>query len=98
MSAFDILAGIAILFPDFSPYTYLLFIIFYLAIFHIIKGGLSIITALSVGFMYDIAGIIDILTGVVMFAMYSGINYSFFWIIGTLVLIKGIWSFIASLS
>ena len=96
LAAMDVLAGISILspwLPFFGSFFY-----FYLALFHIVKGGWSMLTAFGSGFYYDLAGFIDLLSGVAMFIIYFEIAYSFFWVIGAAVLLKGVWSFVASLA
>lgn len=90
----DILAGISILYPH--SFLFGLLFYFYLALFHFFKGGWSILASLAGNFYFDILGIIDVVTGIAMFALYSEIDFAFFWIIGVIILLKGLWSFLFS--
>lgn len=91
----DMLAGIAVMFPNF--FTSLSLLIFFLAIVHVLKGTWSILTSLADSFRYDVLGAIDLVTGGIMFALYANVTYSFFWVIGAVVMFKGIWSLLFSL-
>ncbi len=96
LSAMDVLAGVSIIYPSLPIFGSLFY--FYLALFHLAKGGWSVLTAAGSGFYFDIPGIIDVLSGFVMFIMYSEISFSFFWVVGAVLLLKGVWSSFFSLS
>ncbi len=96
LSAMDILAGVSILYPSLPIFGSLFY--FYLALFHIAKGGWSVLAAVVKNFYFDVLGYIDLTSGLIMFLMYDQISFSFFWVVGVAVLLKGIWGFIFSLS
>jgi len=93
----DILTGISIVYPSlpiFVPIVY-----FYFSLFQFVKGGWTTITSLAgKSFFFVMLGILDIVSGSIMFALYSAVSFNFFWIVGAIILGKGILSLIFSFS
>lgn len=94
LSVLDIFSSLVIIFPSFPIFSPLL--VFYLALFLIAKGFWSITTSIAGGFYFDFMGGIDLIAGVVLFLMYSGVALPF-WIFGIILLLKGIYSALFSL-
>jgi len=92
----DLIVGIALAaspYFDFAGNT----IIFYLAIIAIIKGVYSIVASLAAGFMYDIIGFIDLLTGIFLWLTTMGLVHHVFLYLGIIIILKGLYSFVVGL-
>lgn len=76
LSLIDILAGISLAFPNFLS--------FYLGIIILIKGISSVVGSFASGFFFEIMGIIDLITGILLLLNF---NLPWFWL---LPILKGI--------
>jgi uncharacterized membrane protein HdeD (DUF308 family) len=93
LSAIDLFAGISITASGF----FMTFgFVRYLGYICIIKGIASLIGSLASRYYFDWMGIIDVIAGIVILLMKSGVSYSFFHIFGIVVIVKGIYSFARS--
>lgn len=85
----DIIAGVSIIFPSTSPF------LLYFAIFCLIKGVISIPSLLEGEIFIFILGLIDIAAFFSLTLAY--LNFSFLKIVGLLMILKGIYSFITGI-
>ena len=96
LSLLDVLAGLAIIYP--GSFFFAEIILFYFALFQGGKGIWTVLTSFASGFYFELLGAIDVISGVALFAIYSGISFNLFWILGAVVLIKGAYGLLFSLS
>jgi len=73
-------------------------LVFFLFILAFIKGVYSILTATAAGFYFDLLGMFDLLSGVFLFLVFSGIQFHFFVYLGIIVILKGIYSILFGLA
>ena len=66
--------------------------LFYLAVFFLLKGIWSLLTAMAGGFYFDLLGITDIVAAVSMFLITAGVVSGVFLWIGVILILKGIYS------
>jgi hypothetical protein len=94
----DIIAGI-ILIVGGLPYFQGSSLVFGVAVLMIIKGIWSWLTNIASpqGLNLDPMGILDIITGLLLFLVISGVFFSIFALLGVLVIIKGVYSFVVGL-
>jgi len=90
LSLLDIATGVLILRNTFNPF------IKYMMYFSFAKGGWSIFSSIATGHYFDWMGIIDVIAGMGLFMIYNGASFYILSTLGTLVVIKGIYSFILS--
>ncbi len=95
----DIIAGIILAvggLPHFPGNGFVITI----AIIMIIKGGWSWLSNLAMpdkGLKFDPMGILDIITGLFLVLVFSGIFFFFFAYLGIMLIIKGVYSFVVGL-
>ena len=83
LSLIDVLAGLTL-------YYGLTYISFYLASLMIIKGIYSLLTSISAGYYFDWMGLIDFITGILLY-------FNLFNVFGLITILKGLYSLILSL-
>lgn len=64
----------------------------------VVKGVWSIISSLYYGFYYDLLGLLDFITGLILLIVNFGTPLSFGWIFGLLLGLKATYTLITSLS
>lgn len=69
----------------------------YFAYILLAKGILSVLGSLGSGYIFDWMGYLDIIVGIVLFLTTLKIYFTFFTILGILMLLKGIYSLVRSL-
>lgn len=89
ISVIDIVVGILIIFGIGQGNNYVLF----LFIVSLLKGSFSVVSSFSEGFYFDIFGALDFVAGVVLMLIFFGIGFPSLWIVGVLMLLKGLYSF-----
>lgn len=90
----DVLSGIFLFFhPGFWIMLFL-----YLGILSIVKGGWSLIAAISSHFYFDFLGFLDIVAGMSLLFLYYNFTFPFLTVIGIMMMGKGIWSLFFSVS
>ena len=94
LAIIDILSGIFL----FSHANFLARFVFYLGIICLMKGGWSLLTALTSKFYFDFLGLLDVIVGVSLLLFHSGHILAFFTVIGIMMTVKGIWSIFFSIS
>jgi hypothetical protein len=94
----DIIAGIILVVGGLPQFPGNSFVVGIAAIM-IIKGLWSWISnvASPEGLNIDPMGILDILIGLLVLLVFSGVFFSFFALLGVLVIIKGVYSFVVGL-
>ena len=94
----DIVAGIILILGGL-PYFHGSSLVFGVAVLAIIKGAWSWLTNIAspTGLKLDPMGILDIITGLLLFLVMSGVFFSVFALIGVLAIIKGVYSFVVGL-
>jgi len=90
----DILSGIFL----FSHPGFLVRLVFYLGIICLMKGGWSLMTALTSKFYFDFLGFLDVIAGASLILIHFNHIFAFFTIIGIMMIVKGIWSMFFSVS
>jgi uncharacterized membrane protein HdeD (DUF308 family) len=94
LAIIDILSGIFL----FSHASFLVRFVFYLGIICLMKGGWSLMTALTSKFYFDFLGLLDVIAGVSLILIHSSHILVFFTVIGIMMIVKGIWSMFFSVS
>lgn len=89
----DIIVGIILGVSGFFDFVGIS-IIFIIGIIAVLKGIYSVVTALASGFYFDLLGVFDIISGILIYLAYSGIVYGFFVYIGIIMIIKGLYSLV----
>ncbi|MEM5772307.1 MAG: hypothetical protein QXF15_00470 [Candidatus Aenigmatarchaeota archaeon] len=95
LSLIDILVGVCIFNPEIFKNA-----IIYIGIFIFLKGVYSIICSISSNYFFDWMGIIDLISGIIIFTILIGYSsiiqgiITFFWMFPIL---KGIYSFITTI-
>ncbi len=95
LSIVDIIIGLMIAYPTFILFTSI--VIFYTSLIYVGKGLWSIFSSLAGGYYYDWMGVLDVVYGAALFAIYSGISNGIFYWIGIIAIVEGIYSFFRSL-
>lgn len=72
-------------------------IVFTLGIVFLLKALYSIITALAGGFAFDILGWVDLAGAISLMMIFWGFSFGFFFWIGVLVAMKGVYSIVIGL-
>lgn len=94
LSVIDILVGFLIYFKFFPFFSG---IMFYLAVFVLIKGVWSVLTSFSY-IVFDVLGWIDVVSGVVLLLISHGIVFGFFNWVALIMVLKGFYCFFTSLA
>jgi len=94
LAIIDILSGIFL----FSHASFLARLVFYLGIICLMKGGWSLMTALTSKFYFDFLGFLDVIAGASLLLIHSNHILAFFTVIGIMMIVKGIWSMFFSVS
>jgi len=85
----DMLAGLSLI-------TKLSFLLYPLGLFHLVKGGWTLYTSFKEGFFFEVLGGIDFLGGICCLLAYYGIMPISFFVIGTIMILKGAFCFMCS--
>ena len=85
LSVIDVVAGGFLLFNAHSFANYFAFIF-------ILKGLFSVLSSMSMRYVFDWMGYVDIVVGIVFGLMSFGLFFGFYPTIGWIVLLKGIYS------
>jgi len=64
------------------------------AIFSLLKGGFSLLSSYSTGYIFDWMGVVDLLKGFVLILLSFGISFEFFDYIAWAMFIKGTYTII----
>ena len=91
LGVLDMLAGIALAVSGLVPMQASAFVL-WIGILVALKGIFSYISAALNDFWFDILGIIDIAVGILLFSVYFGVVFGFFFWIGLILVIKAFWS------
>lgn len=73
-------------------------LIFFLFIIAILKGVYSILTAAGAGFYFDLLGVFDLVAGIFLYLVFTGMHFHFFLYIGIIVILKGVYSILFGLA
>ena len=87
----DLLAGVALAVSGLVPMHASTFVL-WVGILVLLKGIYSYLAAAVNDFWFDILGIIDIIVGILLFVVYFGLVFPFFFWIGLLLILKAFWS------
>jgi hypothetical protein len=67
-----------------------------MAAYSLLKGVLSFLSSIGIGYYFDWMGVIDIITGFVLLLLMWGFSFGFIKTIGAIAILKGIYSFLRS--
>lgn len=96
LSILDLVAGLLV-FSSYSGLETLLGkVILYVSIFHLIKGAWSIVSSFVLGYIYDVLGWIDLLSGILIILALNGIVFHFAYIFAIIMIIKGLYCILFS--
>ena len=87
--ALDVIAGL-ILLLGFKHFAWLF------GILVLLKGAMSVFSAVASGFYFDLMGYIDLLAGAALLLLSKNIIFGFFAILGVIILAKGALSFMVA--
>jgi len=93
ISIVEIFAGLLVIYPI----AIFIQIIFYMSIIYILKGVWSMISSIAAGYYFDWMGGLDFIIGITLLLIFSGVTFSFFWIIGLAHILKGIYTLLLSM-
>ncbi len=98
LGMFDIIAGIILAVGGLPQFPGNGFVITIAAVM-LIKGGWSWLSNIADprGLNFDPMGILDIVTGLLLIFIFSGMFFFFFAYLGILLIIKGVYSFVVGL-
>jgi len=91
LGVLDIIVGAILCFASGSPFTGNGFVLFFTIIFFL-KGLWSFLSSVSAGFFFDIMGILDLLSAILLLLSYIGIAHVFLLFIGIIMVFKGLYS------
>lgn len=86
MSLLDLIAGFFLISSMQTPIIH--FFIYYAAI----KGVVSIISSIALGYYHDWMGLTDLLTGIGLFLLISGFPFDIFKLVGYATILKAIYA------
>ncbi|MBS3052692.1 MAG: hypothetical protein J4428_04970 [Candidatus Aenigmarchaeota archaeon] len=86
MSLLDLIAGFFLISSTDIP------IIKFFIYYSFIKGIVSIISSIALGYYYDWMGLTDLLTGIGLFFLSSGLPFAVFKLIGYVTILKAIYA------
>lgn len=89
----DTLSGTFIVYPNLLPGA-----IGFMAAYSLLKGGFSWIISIGAGYYTDWMGTVDIIAGLTLLLMFFQISFSFFFILGIVAALKGLYCFVSSLA
>jgi hypothetical protein len=91
LGVLDLLAGVALAVSGLVPMQASVFVL-WIGILVLLKGLYSYLAAALNDFWFDVLGIMDIAVGVLLFLVYSGLVFPFFFWIGLALILKALWS------
>jgi hypothetical protein len=91
LALIDVFAGVLIISHSFFS---LNLIFLYFAYIVGIKGLWSMITSAGMKFYFDFMGFVDVVAGLCLALINFHVGFNFFWIIGLIMILKGLWAMI----
>jgi hypothetical protein len=68
----------------------------YMAAYSLLKGVISLLSSIGIGYYFDWMGTIDIIGGIMLLLLMWGFSFGFIQTVGVIVILKGAYCFIRS--